>query len=54
MFYEIFDYLDGYDIYQAFSNLNIHFENDIANFSNHYFPIVQFSVSDTLLTKNNY
>jgi hypothetical protein len=27
IFYEIFDYLDGYDIYQAFSNLNIRFEN---------------------------
>jgi hypothetical protein len=27
IFYEIFDYLNGYDIYQAFSNLNIRFEN---------------------------
>ncbi len=27
LFYEIFDYLDGCDIYNAFSNLNIHFQN---------------------------
>ncbi|CAF1189193.1 unnamed protein product [Rotaria sordida] len=27
IFYEIFDYLDGYNIYQAFSNLNIRLEN---------------------------
>ncbi|CAF3308625.1 unnamed protein product [Rotaria sp. Silwood2] len=26
-FYQIFDYLDGYDIYKAFSNLNNRFEN---------------------------
>ncbi|CAF5036102.1 unnamed protein product [Rotaria sp. Silwood1] len=27
IFYQIFDYLDGYDIYKAFSNLNNRFEN---------------------------
>ncbi|CAF1459979.1 unnamed protein product [Rotaria sordida] len=27
IFYEIFDYLDGYDVYNAFSNLNNSFEN---------------------------
>ncbi len=27
LFYEIFDYLDGYDIYKSFSNLNSHFNN---------------------------
>jgi len=26
LFYEIFDYLDGWDLYQAFANLNHHFE----------------------------
>jgi hypothetical protein len=26
LFYEIFDYLDGWDLYQAFANLNNHFE----------------------------
>ncbi|CAF5047989.1 unnamed protein product, partial [Rotaria sp. Silwood1] len=26
LFNEIFDYLDGVDIYQAFSNLNYHFQ----------------------------
>jgi len=33
IFYEIFDYLDGYDIYQAFSNLNIRLENLLINSS---------------------
>ncbi len=33
IFYEIFDYLDGYDIYQGFSNLNIRFENVIVSSS---------------------
>ena len=31
IFYEIFDYLDGYDIYKAFSNLNNRFENLLIN-----------------------
>ncbi|CAF4944798.1 unnamed protein product [Rotaria sp. Silwood1] len=31
LFYEIFDYLDGRDIYYAFSNLNIHFESLIMS-----------------------
>ncbi|CAF1169773.1 unnamed protein product [Rotaria sordida] len=31
IFYEIFDYLDGYNIYKAFSNLNIRFENLLIN-----------------------
>lgn len=31
IFYEIFDYLDFYDIYQTFSNLNTRFENLIHN-----------------------
>jgi hypothetical protein len=33
IFYEIFDYLDGYDIYQAFSKLNIRLENLLINCS---------------------
>ncbi|CAF2840302.1 unnamed protein product [Rotaria sp. Silwood2] len=33
IFYEIFDYLDGYDIYKAFSNLNIRLENLLINSS---------------------
>ena len=31
IFYEIFDYLDGYDIYKTFTNLNIRFENLLDN-----------------------
>ncbi|CAF0829626.1 unnamed protein product [Rotaria sordida] len=31
LFYEIFDYLDGRDIFYGFSNLNIHFESLIMN-----------------------
>ncbi|CAF4291963.1 unnamed protein product, partial [Rotaria sp. Silwood2] len=31
LFYEIFDYLDGRDIFYAFSNLNIHFESLIMS-----------------------
>ena len=33
VFYEIFDYLDGYAIYKSFSNLNIRFENLMKNLS---------------------
>ncbi|CAF4999908.1 unnamed protein product, partial [Rotaria sp. Silwood1] len=33
IFYEIFDYLDGYEIYQAFSNLNHHFQQIINSSS---------------------
>ncbi|CAF4226281.1 unnamed protein product [Rotaria sp. Silwood2] len=33
IFYEIFDYLDGYKIYQAFSNLNHHFQQLINSSS---------------------
>ncbi|CAF2840285.1 unnamed protein product, partial [Rotaria sp. Silwood2] len=33
IFYEIFDYLDGYDIYKSFSNLNIRLENLLINSS---------------------
>jgi hypothetical protein len=33
IFYEIFDYLDGYDIYKAFYNLNIHLKNLVINSS---------------------
>lgn len=33
IFYDIFDYLDGYDICQAFSNLNIRFEKLITSSS---------------------
>ena len=30
-FYEIFDYLDGYEIYRAFSNLNLRFQNILSS-----------------------
>jgi hypothetical protein len=33
IFYEIFDYLDGYDIYTAFYNLNIRLKNLVMNSS---------------------
>jgi hypothetical protein len=33
LFYEIFDYLDGYDIYQAFANLNSRFQYLITSSS---------------------
>jgi hypothetical protein len=46
IFYEIFDYRDGYDIYQAFSNLNNRFENLLIDPS---FPMkIQLSSSTTL------
>jgi hypothetical protein len=35
IFYEIFDYLDGYDIYKSFSNLNIRLDNLLVNSSFH-------------------
>ncbi|CAF5062367.1 unnamed protein product, partial [Rotaria magnacalcarata] len=31
--FEIFDYVDGYDIYKAFSNLNIRLENPLISSS---------------------
>ncbi len=41
IFYEIFDYLNGYEIYQAFSNLNIRFEKLVMNSS--YSMKIEFS-----------
>ncbi|CAF1472323.1 unnamed protein product [Rotaria sordida] len=45
IFYEIFDYLDGYDIYQAFSNLINRFENLI---NSSLLMKIQISSSTTL------
>ncbi len=33
LFYEIFDYLDGIDIYEAFSNLNYRFQQLLTSSS---------------------
>ncbi len=44
IFYQIFDYLDGYDIYQAFSNLN----NRLENLINSSFMKIQFSSTSEL------
>ncbi|CAF4989883.1 unnamed protein product, partial [Rotaria magnacalcarata] len=55
--FEIFDYLDGYDIYKAFSNLNIRLENllissslsmkiDISSNTIFYFHYKQFLKSN--------
>ncbi|CAF0874130.1 unnamed protein product [Adineta steineri] len=41
IFYEIFDYLDGCDIYQSFSNLNIRFQDFITHST--FYLKVQFS-----------
>jgi hypothetical protein len=41
IFYEIFDYLDGYEICQAFSNLNIRFKKLVMNSS--YSMKIEFS-----------
>ena len=38
LFYEIFDYLDGYNIYKTFSNLNIRFQH-LTNSSSLLFKI---------------
>ncbi|CAF1331681.1 unnamed protein product [Rotaria sp. Silwood1] len=45
IFYEMFDFLDGYDIYQAFSNLNNRFENLI---NSSLLMTIQISSSTTL------
>ncbi|UJR23401.1 hypothetical protein I4U23_026409 [Adineta vaga] len=46
IFYEIFDYLDGYDIYQAFSNLSNRCENLLNDPS--FLMKIQISFSTTL------
>ncbi|CAF3874719.1 unnamed protein product [Rotaria sp. Silwood1] len=48
-FYEIFDYLDGYHIYNAFSNLNYRFQQ-LLNSSSLLFKIKIDSPSNKLYT----
>jgi len=45
IFYEVFDYLDGIDIYNAFSNLNDRFEQ-LLNSSSFRFKIQFYPPSD--------
>jgi len=52
-FYEIFDYLDGCQIYQAFSNLNYRFQQ-LLNSSSFLFKIkFDYSTSEEIF-RNNY
>ncbi|CAF1328554.1 unnamed protein product [Rotaria sordida] len=52
IFYEIFDYLDGIDIYEAFSNLNSHFQQ-LFNSSSLLLKIkLGSSTSDQIFMKN--
>ncbi|CAF3058682.1 unnamed protein product [Rotaria sp. Silwood2] len=49
LFYEIFDYLDGIDIFQAFSNLNYRFQ-ELLNSSSILFKIkFHDSISEEIL-----
>jgi hypothetical protein len=48
IFYEIFDYLDGYHIYKAFSNLNDHFQQ-LFNSSSLLFKIYFHSTYNEIL-----
>jgi len=45
LFYEIFDYLDGCDIFDAFSNLNNRFQ-ELLNSSLYLFKIYRFSTKE--------
>ncbi|CAF4101967.1 unnamed protein product, partial [Adineta steineri] len=49
IFYEIFDYLDGCDIYHSFSNLNIRFQ-DLITHSTFYLKVQFSSESQSNLT----
>ena len=52
IFYEIFQYLDGYEIYQIFSNLNHHFQQ-LINCSSILFKFnYHDSISDKIYTNN--
>jgi hypothetical protein len=52
IFYEIFDYLDGYDIHKAFSNLNTRFENLFINSS--YLLKIRFSSESESIFEDRY
>jgi len=52
LIYEIFDYLDGYDLYQAFSNLNHHFQQ-LINSSCLLFKIKFYRHKPGDILKNN-
>ncbi|UJR32653.1 hypothetical protein I4U23_020113 [Adineta vaga] len=51
LFYEIFNYLDCYDIYNAFYNLNYHFQQ-LLTCSSLLFKIKVNSISDDIYTDN--
>ncbi len=53
LFYEMFDYLDGYDIFQAFSNLNYRFYR-LFNSSSLLFKISSFYSSSNDVNTNIY
>ena len=51
VFYEIFDYLDGGDLYQAFSNLNDRFDQLLHSPSLRWKIEIRFSKDETILEK---
>jgi hypothetical protein len=52
-FYEIFDYLNAWDIYDAFSNLNYRFEQLLNNSSVLYkIKLINRTMSNDVLIKN--
>ena len=57
LFYEIFDYLDGIELFEAFSNLNAHFQrlisNPLSSIENEQFTIISTSDIDSPLETNN-
>jgi hypothetical protein len=52
IFYEIFDYLDGISIYEAFSNVNYYFEQLLNSSSLLLKMKLEYSTSNKIFMKN--